>query len=262
MQTDRMMSSTAPSVPAIAQHGFTLIELAIVMFIVSLLIGGMLLPLSAQQDVRSNAETQKILADARDALLGFAIATGRLPCPASPVANSGLESPVGGGVCTNPHDGLFPAATLGFNPVDAQGYAYDGWSNSTASRLRYAVTTTALTYDFTTAPTTTTGMKGKGMSNLLPDLHICNSGAIVQNPGTAAADCTAAANALATDAVAVIYSLGKNAGTGGTSVDELPNVTADRVFVSTQPSPSFDDSLVWLSRTTLFNRMVAAGTLP
>jgi prepilin-type N-terminal cleavage/methylation domain-containing protein len=33
--------------------GFTLIELAIVMFIVTLLLGGMLLPLSAQQDVRN-----------------------------------------------------------------------------------------------------------------------------------------------------------------------------------------------------------------
>ena len=55
-------------------HGFTLIELAIVMFIVALLLGGMLLPLAAQQDVRNFGDTSKILADSRDALLGFAMA--------------------------------------------------------------------------------------------------------------------------------------------------------------------------------------------
>ena len=44
--------------------GFTLIELAIVMFIVTLLLGGMLLPLAGQQDIRNHGDTQKIMADA------------------------------------------------------------------------------------------------------------------------------------------------------------------------------------------------------
>jgi hypothetical protein len=67
---------------------------------------------------------------------------------------------------------------------------------------------------------------------------------------------------LSQDAVAVIYSLGKNAGTGGTTADELPNVTADRAFVNAAQGTSFDDQLLWLSKSTLFNRMVAAGRLP
>jgi hypothetical protein len=57
------------------------------MFIVSLLLGGMLLPLSAQQDVRAYGDTQKTLAEARDALLGYAMANDRLPCPASSTSN-------------------------------------------------------------------------------------------------------------------------------------------------------------------------------
>ncbi len=62
--------------------GFSLIELAIVLFIVSLLIGGLLMPLSAQNEIRGRQETDKALANIREALIGFAVVNGRLPCPA------------------------------------------------------------------------------------------------------------------------------------------------------------------------------------
>ena len=243
------------------QRGFTLVELAIVMFIVSLLLGGMLLPLSAQQDVRAYGETQKILAEARDALLGYAMANDRLPCPASSASN-GVESPVGGGACTNPYDGFFPSATLGLAPVDSRGYLVDGWGGEIDNRVRYAVTTAS-----TNAFTTVSGMKNTGMTSLAPDLQICNTGVGMANPGTATAAC-AANTALATDAVAVVYSLGKNSGSGGTGNDEQHNpnpltaVGADRAFVSAPQGSGFDDQMVWLSKSTLFNRLVAAGRLP
>lgn len=280
MRTNHSIFFAVPPAPshgiplriAFAQRGFTLVELAIVMFVVALLLGGMLLPLASQQDIRNYGDTQKILVEARDALLGFAMANERLPCPASSTSN-GQEAfcTTSSGACTEttsvqthgrcayPYNGYFPAATLGFSPTDAQGYLLDGWSGESIHRVRYAVTTTLDTYDFTSPPTSTVGIKGKGMSNLLPDLQICNSGAVVQT-----ADCTSNTNALATDAVAVIYSLGKNAATGGTSADELPNVNvpADRVFVNAPQGPAFDDQMLWLSKSTLFNRMVAAGRLP
>jgi len=242
-------------------HGFTLIELAIVMFIVALLLGGMLLPLAAQQDVRNFGDTNKILADSRDALLGFAMANDRLPCPAAP-GGTGVEDPVGGGHCNHPYDGFFPAATLGLSPVDAQGYLLDGWGGDTVNRLRYAVS--AANSD---ALTTASGMKTTGISTLAPDLQICNTGAGMVTPGTATAAC-AAGTALATDAVAVLYSLGKNAGTGGAGTQETHNpnpqatVTADRAFVNAPQGTDFDDQMVWLSKSTLFNRLVAAGRLP
>lgn len=243
------------------QRGFTLVELAIVMFIVALLLGGMLLPLSAQQDVRSYGDTQKLLNDARDALLGFAMANDRLPCPASSTSN-GVESLVSPGVCTNPHDGFFPAATVGMAPVDGSGYLIDGWGSNVDNRVRYAVSTAN-----TNALTTGSGMKTAGITALAPDLRICNAGANVSSPGLAAADC-AANTALATDAVAVIYSLGKNAGTGGAGADETHNpnprsvTAADRAFVNAQQGTNFDDQMIWLSKGTLFNRLVAAGRLP
>jgi hypothetical protein len=38
--------------------------------------------------------------------------------------------------------------------------------------------------------------------------------------------------------------------------------TADRAFVSAQQGTGYDDQMVWLSKSTLFNRLVAAGRLP
>ena len=59
-------------------RGFTLAEMAVVLVIVALLLAGMMLPISAQQDIRARQETEGTLNDIREALIGFAIANGRL----------------------------------------------------------------------------------------------------------------------------------------------------------------------------------------
>ena len=251
--------------PDSSQRGFTLIELAIVLFVVALLLGGMLLPLAAQQDIRNFGDTQKILVESRDALLGFAMANDRLPCPAT--TPSGVEDPVGGSTalipCTNPHGGFLPAATLGLSPVDAQGYRLDGWGGESVNRVHYAVSTAN-----SNAFTTQNGMKTTGMTTLAPDLQICNTGVGMVNPGVPATATCAANTALATDAVAVVYSIGKNATFGGAGTDENHNpnpqttLAADRAFVNAAQGTNFDDQMLWLSRNTLFNRLVAAGRLP
>lgn len=269
-----MTIAVAPA-PTLRLRGFTLIELAIVMFIVALLLGGMLLPLSAQQDVRSFGDTQKRLAEARDALLGFAMANDRLPCPASSTSN-GLESfctTASGacaettsvqshGRCAYSWNGFFPAATLGLSPVDSQGYLLDGWGGETVHRVRYAIST-ANTYAFTAAAQ----MKATGITALAPDLQVCSTGVGMSIPTPDTAAC-AANTSLATDAVAVIYSLGKNAATEGAGTEENHNpnpqstLAADRAFVNAPQGTAFDDQLLWLSKSALFNRMVAAGRLP
>jgi len=248
--------------PTLAQRGFSLIELAIVLFIVALLLGGMLLPLAGQQDIRSYGDTQKTLTEARDALFGYAMANDRLPCPAKD-ATTGVESLLSPGVCSNPYDGFFPAATVGLAPIDASGYLLDGWGGESYNRVRYAISTAN-----SNAFSTVSGMKTTGMTTLAPDLQICTTGPTPPNPTT----CDTG-KSLATDAVAVIYSLGKNAGTGGTSDDEKHNpnrlvtgdsafVAADRVFVNAPQGTNFDDQMIWMSKSTLFNHLVAAGRLP
>ena len=303
-RSDLQTGSTATRCSAfVAQRGFTLTELAIVMFIVALLLGGMLLPLSAQQDVRARQETEKILANARDALVGFAISNDRLPCPAYYLDethhSSGQESfcTTASGACTvttivqthgrcsNPYDGFLPAAMLGITPIDTNGFALDGWGGETRKCLyclRYAVTTNEPTLgsnyppyqtDFAStsaayAFTYSSGMKTVSLTSLRPDLKICSTGTGMQFQGLNTADCATTA-VLASDAVAVIFSLGKNAGTGGSGIDENHNpnpqttfTTPDRAFVSATQGTDFDDSLVWISKSILFNRMVTAGRLP
>jgi type II secretory pathway pseudopilin PulG len=117
-----------------AQEGFTLTEMAVVFTIVMLILGSAMYTLSAQMENRAISDTQRRLQDARDLLLAFAMANGRLPCPAS-TARNGDEAPAGGGNCTNGYSGYLPARAIGFTPADLQGYGVDYWGN----RIRYAV---------------------------------------------------------------------------------------------------------------------------
>ena len=65
-----------------AQTGFSLIEIAVVLVIISILLAIVAVPLSTQIDQRRRADTMRQLDLAKDAITGFAISNGRLPCPA------------------------------------------------------------------------------------------------------------------------------------------------------------------------------------
>jgi prepilin-type N-terminal cleavage/methylation domain-containing protein len=252
------------------QNGFTLVEIAIVLLIVALLMGGLLPTLSSQIEQRRNSETSKQLDEIKDALIGFAIINGRLPCPASSTSN-GLESfatsPVVGnasnGNCLNFYNGYVPAATLGLSgTTDSSGFLIDSWGQ----RIRYAVTSwnsssPALNDVFTAA----NGMKTVGISTLSPDLLVCTTSTLI-----GASSCGAANYYLtATPGVpVVIFSTGKNSAQGSPGLDEAANLDGNRTFVSHIPTASgatngpFDDFVTWIPQTVLINRMVAAGKLP
>jgi prepilin-type N-terminal cleavage/methylation domain-containing protein len=223
--------------------GFSLVEMAVVLVILGLVLAGLFGPLSAQMEQRNYAQTQNILDASKESLLGYAMINGRLPCPASASSN-GIEDPLGGGVCNHAYDGFLPAATLGFAPTDAYG-----WSNSAANRIRYALTT-ADKQAFST---------NINSLNLAPDLRVCASGA-----GITATTCGSGAPVLAPKAVAVLFSLGKNAASGGgvSNVDETANIDNNPTFVNHEPTTSFDDQLTWISYPILAGRLVSAGKLP
>lgn len=278
--------STRQSATLRPERGFTLIEMAMVLMIVGLLLAGMIPAISSQIEQQRTNETRKILEEMKDALLGFAVANGRLPCPASSTSN-GMESfctSANGacgteiflpplpthGRCAKPYDGFFPAVTLGVAPVNAQGQLLDAWGNP----VRYAITNardTSNIFYFTA----TDGIKTRwnSGSSLNSDLQVCSTstGLTTSTPGSA--DC-ASGKTLTNNAVAIIYSLSKNFATGGSSGDEAHNpnpqttITADRAFVFHEPTASgatngeFDDIVTWLSPNILFNRMVMAGKLP
>jgi len=118
--------------------GFSLVELAVAVAIIALLLAGALIPLSTQIDVRSGADTQRSMESIRDAIIGFAQANGRLPCPANGATPSGTvdtttwATPVNAGAEQwDPNNkwcyiafGVVPWTTLGVAETDAWGHRF------------------------------------------------------------------------------------------------------------------------------------------
>jgi prepilin-type N-terminal cleavage/methylation domain-containing protein len=233
-------------------RGFSLVEMAVVLIILGFVLGILLLPLQAQRQQLFQSQTEGTLEIARKSLLGFAQSRGRLPCPAT-ASSHGIEDPILiTGTCSA-SAGFLPASTLGIQPTDVNGFALDGWNNP----IHYAVTTVntaggATTPDFTTS----NEMANVGIANLAPNLIVCS----------ASANCSAT-NYLINNAVAIIFSTGKNFGQSS-GVDETSNLSATTTFYSriptaatATPSQEFDDMVVWISPYVLYNAMIEAGQL-
>lgn len=223
--------------------GFTLIEMAIVLLIVALLLGGLLMPLSAQVEQRKISETQKALDEIKEALTGFAIANGRLPCPAKSATDGSENAPCNDNLTAS---GFIPWSALGVTKSDAWGRIF-----------RYSVTSA-----FTILPFTL------GTARQLTVQTLDNSGNRINLTKDK-------------DVPVVVLSHGKNgygsfddlgkplAAVPAANLSENTNATSTTTFISRTmtdnagaPEGEFDDIVTWLSPYILFNRMVAAGRLP
>jgi prepilin-type N-terminal cleavage/methylation domain-containing protein len=219
-------------------HGFTLVEMAIVLLIVGLLLGGLLVPLTAQMEQRNVTQTRKALDEIQQALIGYAIINGRLPCPADGTiatgqTNAGVEKSTCG---TGVNGGVLPWLTLGVNETDA-------WGRRFTYRVTPVFATLGTPFQLSSSPNLNVGL----------------------TPG---------ATDVAANVPAVIVSHGKD-GLGaftpsGQQIQPVPaatneqgdNVDNDDNFVSHDFTTTFDDLVVWISPNILFNRMVTAGKLP
>jgi prepilin-type N-terminal cleavage/methylation domain-containing protein len=223
-----------------AARGFTLVEVAIALMIIGLLLGGAVVTVSAQIDLKQYAETRQTMELAQEAILGFAAANGRLPCPATmnpPPNEEGEEIPKGGN-CAENFRGFVPAKTLALRPVNANGLLVDAWGQP----IRYAVTD-AHTNGFTTA----NGLRDLfGTEDLQqsPKLSVCS-----------AMPCTGQAQ-LTPGAAFVLITSGPNL-----AIDNGENSNDNDTFIFEQSSTAVDDLMVWTSPFTLYNRMLAAGAL-
>lgn len=224
--------------------GFSLIELAMVIVIITLLLGGLMIPLATQVENRRYTETEKQLAHIREALIGFALAKRHLPCPAES-ASVGTEDRTGD-VCTK-RVGFVPWVTLGVT-------RHDAWNNL----FRYSVT--------------------PSFANSNPDSYFAlDTSGDIQIKASSTVDLTN------NEIPAIVLSHGKN-GFGATSStgtaqftpsgwtsddDEQVNATGfDEVYVRVRtentaaPGGEYDDVVAWVSLNQLFARMVSAGRLP
>lgn len=240
------MSGTTLPLNTASCRGFSLVELAIVLVIVSLLAGGLMMTLSSQMDLRNTQDTRQKLKEVHEALLGYAAthiaADGHpyLPCPDTD--NDGAENR-SGTTCIAPAanaEGTLPWRDLGVGREDA-------WGN----RFRYRVDK-----HFSDSGT------GIAINTLAASLRIC--------------DQTPCATFVATQIPVVILSHGTNGfgaiNSGGaanpapTSAEELENLNSNDDFVSHTPTPpgpnEFDDLVTWISPNILYSRLIAAGRLP
>lgn len=201
-------------------------EMAIVLIIFGLFLSATLVPLSAQRDLSDYRTARSDLEQIQEALYGYVITHKFLPCPDTD-GDGAMNSPCTGGSSIQ---GNIPWVDLGVSRADPWGHAYQ-------YRVDQLFTTT-----FT----------------------------LSANPNTLVVRDSSVGNKVANGVPAVIYSSGKNGGIqppSASSPDELENTAVasskfDNNFVSHDPTPDFDDVVVWLSTSVMFNRMVSAQVLP
>jgi len=244
------------------QNGFSLIELAIVLFILSLLLGTLLSALPARLEQEERAKTQERLDEILEVLYGFTIRNTRLPCP-------DCRDTTGGCSGFTPNDGQEDitagtpatcAATTGTTAagnlpwVDLGVTGVDDWGNT----FTYAVDEEfADTEDGADSCTPVT---------LNVSFAFCSDGSIV------VLDADGGSN-IATGVPAIVVSHGKN-WTETPSAHEEENYEDTTtypgdtlgIFVSrdfsNDPTDKFDDMLIWVSPHVLRKRMLDAGILP
>lgn len=224
--------------PALKAAGFTLTELAMVLLIVALLLGGLTVPLGAQDDMRRNAETQKRLADINEALLGYAAINKHLPCPMATTTSNPADARYGfedSSQCGN--EGILPWKTLGVAETDAWGGPRTGTADPFTAYWRYRVDV-----KFSTV--------GNGIQ-LAPSPTATSDALVVSERKNRLNNVG--------DVVAVVYSCGPNRLADGDNGDA--SATSFETGTPFGAPYYFDDRLIWISRPALFGRLAANGTL-
>jgi prepilin-type N-terminal cleavage/methylation domain-containing protein len=267
-------------------RGFTLAEMAMAMAILALLLFGAMVPFSTQVEVRNVAETRRTMDSIKDAIVGFAQANGRVPCPAlgtTPTGAAGAGTEQLAGNSCSASFGVLPWATLGTPETDSWGRRFSYWVSPI-----FADTTAAGT---TNSAGQTPDCTAPNPAPTQSSFALCSLGVITLSTRNEASHTTV--TPLGSGLPLVFISHGKN-GRGaflasGTVVaapngsDEIANSTGNRppgatpTFYSRPPTqaPSsscndaaagtfceFDDIVVTIPSSTLIARMVAAGKLP
>ena len=280
--------------------GFTLIEIAIVLLIVSILLGYTVALFPKQQELKRYRAVDQEMDEVIAAIIGFAQVNGRLPCPAIPLT-AGSEDGGGATECNN-FGGFVPVNTLGIEgKLNADSLLLDPWGNP----YRYYVSNSDVDgsgdADFVTNGEMRTiglvdafdvpnGIPGTdGYIDLDGQFLICDAA------GTTTDDvCTGANEVFGNDAgdagpgpyagaPFVLVSHGNDWNSVVAAGDQLENLGAltlpvgptgtafplkniaagETTFVKRPGlSDDFDDIVKWVSPNILFSKMIEAGQLP
>ncbi len=187
--------------------------------------GGLMIPLHSQRNQQQISRTFSTLEEVKNALLGFAVINGRLPCSDTDEPKDGKENHP----CdTTNVEGDLPWKDLGVG-------RYDAWNNPFRYRVEEEYTENPL--DKHKIFVTGSGLRvrnkeGDFLSNSSDDSRVA----------------------------AIIFSFGKN----GKADDDnavLDKIFIYDGYVENkdEPEKAFDDVLTWLSRNTLMNHLIRDG---
>ncbi|WP_158269846.1 type II secretion system protein [Desulfonatronum sp. SC1] len=224
------------------QRGFTLVEMAIVLLIMGLAIGGGIAAFSTLSERANTAKVRKQMEEITNALIGYAQVHSCLPCAAVPTGSDGTDGRGTANPCNTQCSiarsyGVIPWATLGVKETDPWG-----------GRFSYRVTR-----EFT----------GNAIA-----LATNGTITIVNDAG----------DPMAEEAVAVIISHGRNQIyaylPSGAQVPLLPGMPDDPSERENRPetndtfvgqalsSSDFDDLVTWIGSFQLKRALIEAGRLP
>ena len=231
------------------QRGFVLIEVAIALLVLALILGGILAPLNAQVEQGKIRDTNKVISDINEALLGYVMINGRLPRPATSSTN-GVENAsacASETACT----GFIPWTTLGSGKLDA-------WGNI----IRYSVTPAFANSAFALTTVGTKTIQERNAASALVS-YATLVPVVVWSNGP---------ENFGTNGTAVVRA---NNSSGVTNADEITNNTASTTFIrriqvnnsaATNSSGAvggeFDDIVTFIPTAILVNKAIAAGKLP
>jgi len=219
--------------PKFNASGFTLLEMSIVLAIIALLLGGLLPTVSSQIEQAQRKETRNALAEIKQALLGYAIIYGRLPCPTVMADPADATYGVAAATCdATTAEGYLPWRTLGVSEIDTWGIKRSATGDAWVGYWRYRLDDSFdAAFTLATVPVdalTINNNEGGPITAPLPD-----------------------------SPVAIVFSTGQNFTENGENAGAF-----DNLYQGDNQNATFDDMLIWISRPQLFNRMVAAGMLP
>lgn len=231
------------------QSGFSLIELAVVLVIVGLLVGGGIAALDATTEQSRRSDQKRQLDEVREALYGFALARGRLPCPDTDWPPNGDENAPGGNC--DEDVGTLPWQQLGL-----------GRRNPWGQPLRYHVEPA-----FAEEPAEADGSAFDLDDDADLEVDDGEGEWIVRDTPAIVISFAGQGEQLWTESGFVCPGDG-GAPASGFSADETENCNGDDVYVAAPyrgPDANdgrFDDLLIWMPAPVLKARMVDVGRLP
>jgi len=236
-------------------QGFSLIEIAIVLIILSVALGGLVSSLASRMETANRDDVKKELKEIKQVVMAYAFTNNPpfLPCPDADVIPDGLENR-NAGICVRNY-GYLPWKTLGVGYADAWNNRYQYWVNSN-------YTNSALGFTLATDPNDTGSATVNTRVGNVVDVLLNNAVLVVFSYGQNAVGAVSANNVNQPPMPAV----------GRT--DELENRKSffgvNNIFIQRVPSAEgvdndggpFDDLLMWINSYELKAKMVEAGVLP